>query len=204
MVWWSLNNHFLLFLQLWSQNPGPSCAGHDLSFPEWQVPDPSAYPSNWARSCQDCWCSSLQVGSNLSVPPSPRAQVRFYYPILKIRQFLAPCCSPEKPASRCSIQGPLQSDLRDIPPSLQCPPWGALGTKTHCHSFMCNRWFHLFIFLMQYPPCIHTRNPLSSSTPPLFLPSNPYQFSEDHFLRKTLHDLLSFLVQTSWPFSNLP
>ena len=106
MVWWSLNNHFLLFLQLWSQNPGPSCAGHDLSFPEWQVPDPSAYPSNWARSCQDCWCSSLQVGSNLSVPPSPRAQVQFYYPILKIRQFLAPCCSPENQLPGVAFKAP--------------------------------------------------------------------------------------------------
>ena len=191
-----------MFLQLWSQNPGPSRAGHDLSFPEWQVPVPSAHPSNWARLCQDL-PSSLQVGSNLPTPPSPRAQIQFYYPILKIRQLLAPCCSPEKPASRCGIQGPLQSDLRDIPPSLQCPPWGALGTKTCCHSFMCNRWFHLFTFLMGTHHT-HTRNPLSFSTPSLCLPSNPYQFSEDHFLRKTLHDLLSFLVQTSWPFSDLP
>lgn len=44
LMQWYCCNFFLLFLQVWSQNPGPACTGHDLSLPQWQVPIPSEYP----------------------------------------------------------------------------------------------------------------------------------------------------------------
>lgn len=85
-----------MFLQLWSQNPGPSCSGHDISLQEWQV------PIQTSPQCQD-GRSSFPAGSSLSppIPPKPNSGQSLR------GDALAPYHPPEQPTFQAGLLQPL-------------------------------------------------------------------------------------------------
>lgn len=206
---WRYNNCFLFFPQVWSQNPGPSLIGHDLSLPERQVPTPSAHPSIGKRMWSPLSASTVVAASWLGLTCPHHHLLKYNFdstnPAGKIP--LAPTALQRSPPSRCVLQGPLQSDLSCMPTLFSAVlPGMPLAHRPWLHStHVPHVVLPLYICSCGIPP-FHSRHALSSSTPPLFPSWQPIPLLWGSLSQKTVlqwrevHDLPSLL----WFLISLP
>lgn len=138
---------------------GPHALVMTFLFPEWQVPVPSAHP----QTGQDCARTTGAVASRLG-PTCPHHHLLEYKsdsinPSWKFTSSWLLAVVQRSQLPGVAFKAPAVWPQGHSLFSLQRPPWGALGTKTRCHSFMCNRWFHPLYISHAVPTHTHQESP---------------------------------------------